>query len=127
MESEHECIRLHTEVQNAQLELQRNEKRIVDVRRQLESKMESVVRLESDNERMRNRMSSAIVLGKGFLTDLRIGAEAKDKVSSILAVLEGIPYTRVQPNVRSPGTGLDTISEAETTGGKFICLITRMT
>jgi hypothetical protein len=118
LEAEHESVRLMTENQNLQVELQRNEKRMTDVRRQLESKMESLVRVEGENERMRNRMNAAITLSKGYLGDGRVGTEAKDKVASILALLEGVQYKRAQSNanVRSPGTGLDTISEAETTG-----------
>ena len=112
-------MRLTTENGNLQAELQRHHQTMADFRLQFESKLEVVARLQSESNMCKTRMSAVNTLIKTYLNDGRIGEETRDKLSNLIAVLEGVEYKR-NPNsgmtMASPGRCLDTISEADTTG-----------
>lgn len=116
-ESENECVRLQQEVATCQQEIARQERKIQEVRRHLQGKMEHMNKLQMDNERLELKNSSAKILVNNFLSDSRISSDAKERLLNVLSVLETgeIKGTR-QSLVRSPAGGLDTISEAGSTG-----------
>jgi len=103
------------QIKNLQGELQRNEKKMTDFRRQFESKLEVVTRLEAEKEAWKTRSTSANLLMQTYLNDAQVSYDVKDKVANILATLEGVELKHRTVKVASP-RGLDTISEADTTG-----------
>lgn len=79
--------------------------------------MEIVNRLEIENERVELRNNSACSLVKAYLNDGRISSETRERLANILAVLETGDNKRATTTFhRSPAGGLDTISEAGSTG-----------
>jgi septal ring factor EnvC (AmiA/AmiB activator) len=120
-QSEKECIRLQNEVSTCQQEITRQERKIQEVRRHLESKMEIVNKVEMDIERLEFRNSSAKSLVGIYLSDPRLGNDARERLNNVLTVLETGENRRVShTHTRSPAGGLDTISEAGSTGKDFI-------
>jgi len=80
--------------------------------------LELISRSENEKTHSDNKIRSAIVLIKNYLTDIRISNETRERLTTIMSLLDGMDIRGInQPQAfsRSPGTGLDTISEAETT------------
>lgn len=115
-DSEKECSRLQNEVATCQQEITRQERKIQEVRRHLESKMEIVNKLELENERLELRNSSAKSLVNHYLSDPRISSDARERLNNVLAVLETGDTRKANTIMRSPAGVLDTISEAGSTG-----------
>lgn len=116
--AENECARLQGQVQLSQAEIERQEKKILETRRQLELKLDTLSRFERDKNSMDIRFRSAITLINSYMSDMRIGSETKERLAGVKALLEGGELKKAQQVAftRSPGGALDTISEAETTG-----------
>jgi len=116
-ESESECSRLQVELTACQNEISRQDRKIQEIRRHLENKMEIVNKMELDVERLELRNSSARSLCNSYLNDGRISNETRERLANVVAVLETGDTRKVAATShRSPAGGLDTISEAGSTG-----------
>jgi len=114
-QAEGETQRLQMQVESSQSELSCQGRKIQEIRRHLEGKMEHVNKLEIEKEKLELRNQSARSLLISYLADNRLGSDAKDRLRNVLAVLES-GDKRGATLIKSPGGALDTISEAETTG-----------
>ncbi|XP_021949051.1 rac GTPase-activating protein 1 isoform X2 [Folsomia candida] len=114
-ESETECTRLQNEVSVCQQEITRQERKIQEVRRHLESKMEIVNKLELENERIELRNNSAKSLVNHYLNEPRINPDMKERLLHIISILENGENRDKNTFMRSPAGALDTISEVGST------------
>jgi predicted nucleic acid-binding Zn-ribbon protein len=116
-ESAVECIRMQNQIKDYQAEVNRQDRKIQEIRRHLETKMEIVNKLTIESERLELRNTSARSLCNAYINDGRVSSEARERLVNVLAVLEtGADSKRLSTLVRSPAGGLDTISEVGSTG-----------
>lgn len=120
--AETECQRLQTQLQNRDEEISRMDKKIQEIRKHLEGKMELLNKAELEKDRLAGRNKAARDLIKAYLKDGKMSSDTKEKMFNILGILEG-DRTGVSM-LKSPALGLDTISEdGGTTGNNIIILV----
>lgn len=121
-EAEQECKRLQRSLESANIEMSRQERKIQEIRKHLEGKMELLNKAELEKDRINIKNNSAKALIKAYLKDGKMPSEFRERLTSILGVLEtgdrvNIPGVNI---LKSPAQCLDTISEAGSTG-KIYC------
>ncbi|CAL8147844.1 unnamed protein product [Orchesella dallaii] len=112
--SEEECKRLQSQLQTSSDEISRLERKIVEIRKHLEGKMELINKTELEKARVLDRNNSAKVLLKSYIIDGRMSNDIRERFATVLGILETGERASMS-SMKSPAHGLDTISEANST------------